>query len=180
MLNKKELLEKTREIGMIMEKWNEPVRVGVSVVFTQNELLAAFDIAQNLKVGKANRETTFIRKLRKDLGQKKRETWRGWSTWERRSEEWWGIRLRSADRAVSVCFGGILRISPITASIFSFTTQTHSYTDVDASDAQQFLSTRFKFVSLSSFFIRISLHHLSLSLSLSLPYSQKNTIVFTF
>lgn len=47
----------------------------------------------------------------------KEETWRGWSTWERRSEEWWGKRVRSAESAVSVCFGGILLINPIAASI---------------------------------------------------------------
>ena len=47
----------------------------------------------------------------------KDETWRGWSTWERRSEEWWGKRVRSAESAVSVCFGGILLINPIAASI---------------------------------------------------------------
>lgn len=48
----------------------------------------------------------------------RRKTWRGWSTWERRSEEWSGKRLRSADSAVSECFGGILLINPIAASIF--------------------------------------------------------------
>lgn len=49
--------------------------------------------------------------------ERTRGTWRGWSTWARRSEEWWGRRLRSAERAVSVCFGGILRINPMAASI---------------------------------------------------------------
>uniref|UniRef100_A0A2P2JHP3 Putative F-actin-capping protein subunit beta n=1 Tax=Rhizophora mucronata TaxID=61149 RepID=A0A2P2JHP3_RHIMU len=44
-------------------------------------------------------------------------TWRGRSTWERRSEEWRGKRLRRAERAVSDCFGCILLINPIAASI---------------------------------------------------------------
>ena len=45
------------------------------------------------------------------------ETWRGWSTWERRSEERWGKSPSSAERAVSECLGWIRRISPNAASI---------------------------------------------------------------
>lgn len=114
---------KTRYRRDDYEKWNEPVRVGISIVFAQNELLAAFHIAQNLKVRKANRETTNIHSSCtkncgkwKKVGEKEKGRLGGWLTWERSLEELWGIRLKSADRAVSACFGGILHICRVMRS----------------------------------------------------------------
>ena len=44
MLNKKELLEKTREIGMIMEKWNEPVLCILFIYFYKIYFIIIFFI----------------------------------------------------------------------------------------------------------------------------------------
>ena len=100
---------KTRYRRDDYEKWNEPVRVGISIVFAQNELLAAFHIAQNLKVRKANRETTNIHssctqnwgKWKKDLGQKKKRDLEGLIDLR---EEIGGVVRHKAQKRWQSCF----------------------------------------------------------------------------